>query len=151
VKQLIRRGARFRINGSARKLDPTDIGIASTHRAMNSALGFALPKELRNKVAVDTPERWQGLEPPVMIIVHPLSGTLRPSAFDLETGRLCVMASRHTAGMIAVSRDHLSDTLAECIPAAAQPFGRKDVEGRGLRDNLEFWTSLLRDGRIVNL
>jgi len=151
VKQLLRRGARFRINGAARKLDLTDIGIASTHRAMNSALAFALPKEIRNKVAVDTPERWQGLERPVMIIVHPLSGTLRPSAFDLETGRLCVMASRHTAGMIVVSRDHLFDTLAECIPTAAQPFGRKDVEGRGLKDNLEFWTSLLRDGRTVNL
>ena len=94
VKQLLRRGARFRINGATRKLDPADIGISSTHRAMNSALDFALPKEVRSKVTVDTPERWQGLERPVMIIVHPLSGTLNPSAFDLETGRLCVMASR---------------------------------------------------------
>ena len=41
VKQLLRRGARFRINGATRKLDPTDIGISSTHRAMNSALDFA--------------------------------------------------------------------------------------------------------------
>lgn len=151
VKQLLRRSARLRIDGDTRKLEPVHIGLASTHRAMNSALDFALPRDLRHKVVVDTPERWQGLERPVMIIVHPLSGTLRPSAFDLETGRLCVMASRHTAGMIVLSRNHLADTLAGYIPAAGQPFGRKDVEGRGLKDNLEFWSRLQRDGRILQL
>src|SRR5207249_8262289 len=62
-------------------------------------------------VRVDTPERWQGLECKVMVVVHPLSGVLRPSAFDLETGRLCVMASRHRAGMVVLSRDHLENTL----------------------------------------
>lgn len=45
-----------------------------------------------------------------MIAVHPLSGVLRPSAFDLETGRLCVMASRHLAGMVVLGRDHLGLT-----------------------------------------
>ncbi len=84
-----------------------------------------------------------------MTIVHPLSGTLRPSSFDLETGRLCVMASRHTAGMLVLSKDHLPDTLRAYIPAAGQPFGGKDVEGRGLWDNLEFWSRLERDGRVV--
>jgi hypothetical protein len=151
VKELLRRRAELQIDGAARRLEPVDIGISSTHRAMNSALDFALPGELRGKVVVDTPERWQGLERPVMIIVHPLSGTMRPSAFDLETGRLCVMASRHTAGMVVLARNHLSDTLADYIPTAGQPFGRKDVEGRGLRDNLEFWTRLQRDGRVVDL
>ena len=98
---------------------------------------------------MDTPERWQGLECKVMILVHPLSGVLRPSAFDLETGRLCVMASRHRAGMIVLTRDHLRTTLSEFIPTASQAIGRKDVEGRGLRDNLEFWTRLSSAGRVV--
>ncbi|MCH7703990.1 MAG: DNA2/NAM7 family helicase [Planctomycetes bacterium] len=151
IRQLLRRGARVRVDGRARKLDPKDIGISSTHRAMNSALDLALPKSLRRKVVVDTPERWQGLERPVMIVVHPLSGTLRPSAFDLETGRLCVMASRHTAGLIVLARDHLAEKLNGDIPVAGQSFGRKDVEGRGLRDNLAFWNRLRDGGRIVNL
>jgi hypothetical protein len=151
VKQLLRRGARVRLDGKERRVEPGDIGLCSTHRAMNTALDFALPRDLRGKVVVDTPERWQGLERPVMVIVHPLSGVIRPSAFDLDTGRLCVMASRHMAGMILVTRDHLSDTFTNYVPSAGQPFGRKDVEGRGLRDNIGFWNALKDAGRIVSL
>ena len=61
------------------------------------------------RLRVDTPERWQGLERPVMIAVHPLSGVTDPSAFDLETGRLCVMASRHQSALIVLTRDHVGD------------------------------------------
>ena len=84
-----------------------------------------------------------------MIVVHPLSGVLRPSAFDLETGRLCVMASRHRAGMIVLTRDHLGSTLDQYIPTASQAVGRRDIEGRGLRDNLEFWTRLVTGDRVI--
>jgi hypothetical protein len=84
-----------------------------------------------------------------MIVVHPLSGVLRPSAFDLETGRLCVMASRHQAGMIVLARAHLGATLEEFIPSASQAIGRRDVEGRGLRNNLGFWKRLSDGGRII--
>ena len=69
-------------------------------------MALRLDKKM-SEVSVDTPERWQGLECKVMVMVHPLSGVVRPSAFDLETGRLCVMASRHKAGLLVVTRDHL--------------------------------------------
>src|SRR6185503_1599635 len=95
VKALLARGAQVADEHEKRKLVATDIGLCATHRSMNTALDLALPRELRGRVRVDTPERWQGLECKVMIVVHPLSGTVRPSAFDLDTGRLCVMASRH--------------------------------------------------------
>ena len=49
---------------------------------------------MRREMRVDTPERRQGLECPVMIVTHPLSGVLMPSAFDLETSRPCVMACK---------------------------------------------------------
>src|SRR5688572_13056370 len=117
---------------------------------MNSTLALALPKDLRRGVIVDTPERWQGLERPVMILVHPLSGVVRPSTFDLETGRLCVMASRHQAGMIVVTRDHVGETLDRFIPSADQPIGRPDVSGRGHADNLSFWKQLQGKGRVVS-
>jgi hypothetical protein len=85
-----------------------------------------------------------------MIVVHPLSGVVRPSAFDLETGRLCVMASRHRAGLIVVSRDHVGATLDSHFPEAEQAVGRPDSAGRGHWQNLGFWQALERRGGIVS-
>lgn len=84
-----------------------------------------------------------------MIVVHPLSAVIRPSAFDLETGRLCVMASRHRSGMIIVSRDHVWQTLESHFPAAEQAVGRPDVTGRGHAQNMNFWRTLAERECIV--
>ncbi len=149
VMRLLHRGAKARIDGKVRPLRPEDIGLAATHRVMNTEIELSLPRDLRGHVIVDTPERWQGLERPVMIVAHPLSGVLRPSAFDLETGRLCVMASRHMAGLVVVGRDHIGETLENHIPSAEQAVGRPDVTGRGLFDNVKFWSTLRDQGRIV--
>ena len=149
VHRFLERGAKVRIEQQSRDLTAGDIGIVATHRAMNSRIDLALPTRARGHVKVDTPERWQGLERPLMILVHPLSGVLRPSAFELETGRLCVMASRHQVGMVVLTRDHVHDTLASHINAADQPVGRSDVSGRGLHDNLAFWNSLGDRNAIV--
>jgi len=149
--RLLARAATARINGVTAPVLPEHVGLVATHRVMNGAMELALPRGLRGKVRVDTPERWQGLERPVMIAVHPLSGVARPSAFDLETGRLCVMASRHLAGMLVLGRDHVGETLRSFIPSADQPLGRPDVAGRGLRDNLTFWEALEQRGRVVSL
>lgn len=150
VQRMLKRGAEIRIGKKRVVLTPEHIGICATHRVMNSALALALPTSLQAKILVDTPERWQGLERPVMILIHPLSGVVRPSSFDLETGRLCVMASRHLAGAVILSRDHVTGTLANTIPSATQPLGRPDVSGRGLFDNLAFWSKLKDGGRVVN-
>jgi hypothetical protein len=149
VRRLLSRGAKAQLGDTIRKLQPEDIGLVATHRVMNSALQLALPREVRGRITVDTPERWQGLERPVMIVLHPLSGVLRPSSFDLETGRLCVMASRHLAGMFLLSRDHVGHSMRSLIPVADQPLGRRDVSGRGLYDNQSFWESLETAGRVV--
>lgn len=115
---------------------------------MNSAMALRLDKKMSD-VKVDTPERWQELERPVMVMVHPLSGVTEPSDFDLETGRLCVMASRHKAGLIVVSRDHVGATLDTHLPVAEQPVGRPDVAGRGHEQNGRFWSRLVEQNRIV--
>jgi len=150
VQRLLNRNARVRIGSKTSALRPEHIGMCGTHRVMNSELALALPRTLQGKVVVDTPERWQGLERPVMILVHPLSGVIRPTSFDLATGRLCVMASRHTAGAVILTRDHVTETLANCIPSATQPVGRPDMSGRGLFDNLSFWTSVREGGQVVS-
>lgn len=138
--------------GVARPLQPTDIGLAATHRVVNAAMHRALPSGLRGPsgVVVDTPERWQGLERKLMIVLHPLSGNTRPSSFDLETGRLCVMTSRHRSGLIVVGRDHIRDTLENHIPAAEQAVGRPDITGRGHQANLRFWETMSDAGRVVS-
>lgn len=129
------------------KITAEDIGIVATHRVMNSAINSFLPAHLRfngvNKgIRVDTPERWQGLERVIMIAIHPLSGVIEPSEFDLETGRLCVMASRHRSALVVVSRDHVSSTLDSHIPSAQQAVGRPDVVGRGHQQHTQFWNAL---------
>lgn len=149
VKRLVERSVEVVIDGKRSRLRPQDIGLCATHHVMNLQMYVALPEALRACI-VDTPERWQGLERKVFVVVHPLSGVTRPSDFDLETGRLCVMASRHKAGLVIVGRDHILDTLEEHLPSAQQALGRPDVAGRGHKQNLGFWRTLLEQGRVVN-
>lgn len=118
---------------SPRPLEPADIGVVSTHNLMNAAISrrlLSIQKSFRS-IRATTPERWQGLERPVMIAVHPLSGVMTPSEFDLETGRLCVMASRHRSACLFVTRDHIAHTLDSHLPSATQALGGSDVTGRG--------------------
>lgn len=148
VRELLDAGASERDGeGPVRPLTPSDIGVASTHRVMNAALASALSPWAPG-LRVDTPERWQGLQRPLMIAVHPLSGVTDPSAFDLETGRLCVMASRQQSGLILLTRDHVGQTLANFVPSAEQAPGRPDVVGRGHDAHLRFWDALASQGRV---
>jgi hypothetical protein len=149
VKRLLDREANLRMGRDVRPLAPQDIGLCATHRVMNSELQLALPDRLRGKVVVDTPERWQGLERPVMVMVHPLSSVIRPSEFDLTTGRLCVMASRHQVALAVLSRDHVGPTLEAYIPSAEQPVGRPDITGHGLFSHQAFWRALEDRGNVV--
>jgi hypothetical protein len=149
VRRVLARRPRLKFNGSELPLEPANIGISSTHRAMNMAIDLALPSSLRGRIKVDTAERWQGLERGLMIVVHPLSGVVSPSTFDLETGRLCVMTSRHQCGLVVVTRDHLRDTLRGFIPSAAQAVGKPDVAGRGHDVHSGVWRTLEEQGRVV--
>jgi len=125
---------------SGRVLEPKDIGVSATHRAMNAAIRAAVtPRLLAAGLTVDTPERWQGQQRPVMLIAHPLSGIEHPSGFDLETGRLCVMASRHQSALLIFARDHVSETLDSHMPSATQSPGCPDSIGGGHAIHTKFW------------
>ena len=142
AQRLLDRGCMISTNHDERekprKLRAEDIGIVSTHNQMNTAISNELSGGL-SKIRVTTPERWQGLERPVMIAIHPLSGVMFPSSFDLETGRLCVMASRHQSACIFITRDHVGETLDTHLPVADQALGRSDIVGRGHLQHTEFW------------
>jgi hypothetical protein len=150
VGDLLSGRALLRFGAEKRVMTAADVGITSSHRVMNSALSAALGPRA-NQIRVDTPERWQGLERPVMIAIHPLSGVSDPSAFDLETGRLCVMASRHQSGFIMLTRDHVGETLRNYVPAADQAPGCPDIVGRGHDAHLRFWTQLEETDSVIPL
>ena len=133
VLDLLSSEPRIAVPGGERSwvLGPNDVGIVASHRVMNSRILHHLGSEGRG-VRVDTAERWQGLERPIMVAVHPLSSTTSPQVFDLDSGRLCVMLSRHQVAMIVIGRDHIAETLERTRALPEQALGLPDVVGRGL-------------------
>ncbi|KUO13698.1 AAA domain-containing protein [Streptomyces sp. DSM 15324] len=87
------------------------IAVGTAHRDQAAAVRAALAELGVADVTVDTANRLQGMEFDVTVILHPLSGRPDATAFHLETGRLCVLASRHRHACIVVCRAGVSDLL----------------------------------------
>ncbi|MEU9247325.1 AAA domain-containing protein [Streptomyces sp. NPDC048385] len=97
-----------------RPLNAGDIAIGVAHRDQADLVRTALTRTGNPDapdVAVDTANRLQGREFEVVIVVHPLSGRRDATAFHLEAGRLCVLASRHRQACIVVAREGIADLL----------------------------------------
>ncbi|WP_410535970.1 hypothetical protein [Streptomyces sp. KL2] len=60
---------------------------------------------------MDTANRLQGREFDVTLVWHPLSGRQDASAFHMETGRPCVLLSRHRFACVVVARVGITDLL----------------------------------------
>ncbi|MER7202496.1 helicase [Streptomyces sp. CB01635] len=106
VRRLLDRGG---ATVSERGPDPspltTDrIAVGTAHRDQAAAVRSALADLGVTDVTVDTANRLQGREFDVTVVLHPLSGRPDATAFHLETGRLCVLASRHRHACIVVCR-----------------------------------------------
>jgi AAA domain len=97
-----------------RLLGPEDIAIGVAHRdqadQIRQALAQAEPA-LTGRIKVDTANRLQGAEFNITIVLHPLSGRRDATTFHLETGRLCVLASRHRHACVVVARAGIADLL----------------------------------------
>ncbi|MFF3893236.1 AAA family ATPase [Streptomyces sp. NPDC001812] len=87
------------------------IAVGTAHRDQAAAVRSALTELGVTDVVVDTANRLQGREYDVTVVLHPLSGRPDATAFHLETGRLCVLASRHRHACIVVCRAGVSDLL----------------------------------------
>ncbi|WKX68601.1 AAA family ATPase [Streptomyces sp. XD-27] len=96
-----------------RVLEPRDLAIGVAHRSqahyINELLARHYPR--LHGVTVDTANRLQGREFSVTIVLHPLSGRWDASAFHLEAGRLCVLASRHRHACIVITRAGIAPLL----------------------------------------
>jgi AAA domain len=96
------------------------IAIGVAHRDQAAAVRRALRARVAaypvlsrdvTKVVADTANRLQGREFDVLIMLHPLSGRRDATAFHLEAGRLCVLASRHRHACIVVARAGIPELL----------------------------------------
>ncbi|MFF5967245.1 AAA family ATPase [Streptomyces collinus] len=92
-------------------LTPDRIAVGTAHRDQAAAVRAALAGLGVTDVVVDTANRLQGREYDVTVVLHPLSGRPDATAFHLETGRLCVLASRHRHACIVVCRAGVTDLL----------------------------------------
>lgn len=108
---------------------PGHIGVVCAHNSQVSAVLARLSEDLA-EVMVDTTERWQGQERDVMVSLDPMVGQRRASDFAQDTGRLCVMISRHRAHCTFVTRADVAGVLAS---AATDP----DVDKRTLAAQVE--------------
>jgi AAA domain len=111
--RLLQRGA---VTMSERSADPLPvtgdrIAIGVTRTVQTAAVRRALRELGVTNVVVDTANRLQGREFDVTIMLHPLSGRRDATAFHLEAGRLCVLASRHRHACIVVARAGIPELL----------------------------------------
>ncbi|GHE84813.1 helicase [Streptomyces longispororuber] len=106
VRRLLDRGG---VTTSERSAEPAPltadrVAVGTAHRDQAAAVRAALAGLGVVDVTVDTANRLQGREYDVTVVLHPLSGRPDATAFHLETGRLCVLASRHRHACVVVCR-----------------------------------------------
>jgi hypothetical protein len=93
-----------------RTLTPDRIAIGAAHRDQAAAIRSLLPPSAAG-VTIDTANRLQGREYDLTIVLHPLSGRQDATAFHLESGRLCVLTSRHRHACVVVARAGIAELL----------------------------------------
>jgi hypothetical protein len=91
-------------------LTPDRIAIGAAHRDQAAVIRSLLPPSAAG-VTVDTANRLQGREYDLTIVLHPLSGRRDATAFHLESGRLCVLTSRHRHACVVVARAGIAELL----------------------------------------
>lgn len=98
-------------------LTPDRIAVGTAHRDQAAAVRAALAASGvpgapdSSGVCVDTANRLQGREFDVTVVLHPLSGRPDAGEFHLETGRLCVLTSRHRHACLVVCRAGVAQLL----------------------------------------
>ncbi|MET8677696.1 AAA domain-containing protein [Streptomyces sp. NPDC004647] len=115
VRRLLDRGGAATSERAEKPVPLTTarIAVGTAHRDQAAAVRGALAELGVSGVAVDTANRLQGREFDVTVVLHPLSGRPDATAFHLETGRLCVLASRHRHACIVVCRAGVAELLDE--------------------------------------
>ncbi|GLZ15684.1 helicase [Actinomadura sp. NBRC 104425] len=108
--RLLQRGPVAHSELGTRPVGADRVAIGAAHRDQVAAIRAALGS-LGEGITVDTANRLQGREYDVTIVLHPLSGRRDATAFHLESGRLCVLTSRHRHACVVVARAGIPELL----------------------------------------
>jgi hypothetical protein len=108
ARRLLQRGVTSHSERGEQAVTAQRIAIGAAHRDQVAAIRAALGDD---DVTVDTANRLQGREYDVTFVLHPLSGRRDATAFHLEAGRLCVLASRHRHACVMVARAGIRELL----------------------------------------
>ncbi|MBL8806182.1 MAG: hypothetical protein JNN22_04980 [Rhodospirillales bacterium] len=149
VRRLLMRGATILgENGESVLVTPDMIGIACAQVAQVNAIRERLGDDLAN-VFVESANRFQGLERPLMFVQHPLSGRADATSFHLDAGRLCVLLSRHRVACWIFGREGISRQLRRYAPKGDRSLGiSDDPEFEGWHANMTLMQALSRHGRV---
>jgi hypothetical protein len=138
-------------NQTVEPLRPEMIGVVCAHVAQVNAVRERLPLDCAD-ILVETADRFQGLERPVMLVYHPLSGRADASTFHLDAGRLCVMLSRHQVAGFIFTRGGVAEMLERYVPSGDRVLGvEDDQEYEGWRAHVALLGDLHRLDRVVEL
>lgn len=151
AERLIERNAQLFDHEGQRAICPEDIAIVCAQTSQVNAVRERLPATF-GPTLVDTANRLQGLERPVVLVYHPLSGRTDASVFHLDQGRLCVMTSRHSIACFVFGRDGMEQTLEDYVPQGDRVLGSSDdAEFDGLQAHMRFLSTLRAQGRMASL
>jgi len=109
--RFLQRGAVAHSERGAASVGGSRIAVGTAHRDQAQAVRSALRQAGVTGVTVDTANSLQGREFDVTIAWHPLSGRRDATAFHLESGRLCVLTSRHRHACVVVARAGIPELL----------------------------------------
>ncbi|MEM6554375.1 MAG: AAA family ATPase [Pseudomonadota bacterium] len=133
-------------------LSEDDIGCIDPHIVSGGAWAQKLRSYARDGVEVDTVERWQGRQKPIMLVRHPLSTVGRPTGFELERGRWCVSLSRHLLGCIIIARASVEHVIKEYLHRSdSAAAGAEDTVWGGYVAHRKIWTKLKKNDRIFSM
>lgn len=151
INRVLVRGATFEDETGVHVVTPDMIGVACARVAQVNAIRERLGPALRD-VFVETANRFQGLERPLMFVQHPLSGRADATEFHLDAGRLCVLLSRHRVACWVFGREGIGRQLRRYAPVGDRSLGiSDDPEFRGWRANVELMRALVQRGRIYSV
>lgn len=123
VDRLAQRGPRVRceIAPAWSGLRPERVAVGVSHNTQKDILRSRLDELGHEDIVVETANKLQGLEFDVLIAWHPLAGLVSPDEFHLDSGRLCVLLTRHRHACILVGRSG-DRVLLEAIPPASPAY-----------------------------
>jgi hypothetical protein len=93
------------------------IAIGVSHNDQKAMIRTLLDSAGLGAVVVDTANKLQGLEFDFSICWHPMAGLDEADEFHLESGRMCVMCTRHRHSCVVIGRAGDRELVAGLPPA----------------------------------